>query len=234
MSPDKQRHPRRERGQPLVSQRRPRRVNRVYYVVCEGEVTEYEYLTMINSRFGSHWGFWLDFPSQRERRNGLKPRRAVERALRAAQEEQVDEVWALFDRDQHLQIPEAFEAVQGNAKVRIAFSNPSFDLWLLLHFSSTMPRTRGSSDWVHERLGSCPQFDGFGDRDKHITNDRAVVLASNLRVAVRNARALVDACPAGACSARRGHAASCRPLDRDPSTDVYLLIESLGIVPPLR
>ncbi len=69
--------------------------------------------------------------------------------------------------------------------------------------------------------------------------------------AVANARALVTACPHGACdaaqaqyesvdrnadvspaewSARSGHAPGCPVLGRDPSTDVWRLLTALGIV----
>lgn len=99
----------------------------MFYVVCEGEVTEYEYLTMINNRFGES-RFWLDSPPPRERRNGLRPRQVVKRALQAAREEEVDAVWALFDRDQHTGVPEAIAEAKGDDKVHVAFSYPSFDL----------------------------------------------------------------------------------------------------------
>jgi len=39
-----------------------------------------------------------------------------------------DQLWALFDRDQDVGIPEAFREA-AKAGVRVAFSNPSFDLW---------------------------------------------------------------------------------------------------------
>jgi hypothetical protein len=55
----------------------------------------------------------------------------------------VHEVWALFDRDQHTDVREAFArieehnaeaAVNSYEDIQIGFSHPSFDLWLLLHF----------------------------------------------------------------------------------------------------
>ncbi len=44
-----------------------------------------------------------------------------------------DEFWAVFDRDEHPNIPEAISRCN-NANVRVAFSNPCFELWLILHF----------------------------------------------------------------------------------------------------
>ena len=45
----------------------------------------------------------------------------------------IDEVWAFFDRDQWSDIPQVFAAAR-RAGVRVAFSHPAFELWLMLHF----------------------------------------------------------------------------------------------------
>lgn len=42
-------------------------------------------------------------------------------------------VWCVFDRDEHERINEAFTQARDN-QLSIAFSNPSFELWYLLHF----------------------------------------------------------------------------------------------------
>ncbi len=44
-----------------------------------------------------------------------------------------DQVWAVFDRDEHPKVSEAIERCRvGN--VEVAFSDPCFELWLILHF----------------------------------------------------------------------------------------------------
>jgi len=45
----------------------------------------------------------------------------------------VDDVWCVFDVDEHLFLREACEKARDNG-VQLAVSNPSFELWLLLHF----------------------------------------------------------------------------------------------------
>ncbi|EOW3713122.1 RloB family protein [Vibrio fluvialis] len=45
------------------------------------------------------------------------------------------QVWALFDRDAHPNIPQAFDMAHGNG-VHVAYSNPCFELWPMLHFRS--------------------------------------------------------------------------------------------------
>lgn len=44
-----------------------------------------------------------------------------------------DRVWAVFDRDEHDYIAESF-AICAKNDVGIAFSNPCFELWLILHY----------------------------------------------------------------------------------------------------
>jgi hypothetical protein len=98
-----------------------------------------------------------------------------------------------------------------------------------------------------------------GKRGKGLDGPRgqSLMVEQRLAAAVHNARKLVDSCPYGDCSAkqadrarelkpangrrqaaalsaeeyaqRSGHAASCDPLKRDPSSDVWRLLAALGI-----
>ncbi len=46
--------------------------------------------------------------------------------------EEKDEVWAVFDRDEHPNFNQAVSLCQAN-NVGVAYSNPCFELWLILH-----------------------------------------------------------------------------------------------------
>ncbi len=66
--------------------------------------------------------------------------RACERVLsmkrsrgRKSSFEEGDQVWAIFDRDEHPRVPDALERCRGG-NVNVAFSDPCFEVWLLLHF----------------------------------------------------------------------------------------------------
>jgi hypothetical protein len=61
-------------------------------------------------------------------------KRASEDAARRSGDsfEKLDEVWCVFDRDDHLRWRDAIRQAQANG-IHLAFSNPSFELWLLLH-----------------------------------------------------------------------------------------------------
>ncbi|MGW1812226.1 RloB family protein [Streptomyces sp. NPDC002125] len=228
------------------------RAQRVLYVGCEGESTEPDYLNYLNERFGdgSVTGGRRFRIQPVYEKNGLTPARVVAKVQATAGE---DEAWALFDRDQHHDIPEALERAAEKA-TQVCFSHPSFDLWLLLHFQAFGGRRSGSSKDVVEALRQAdPAFKDFDKRnDKSVKGGRRTALDKKESDAVNWARSMVRQCEYGTCRAKStrkdrhqwegaperpdpmipqsGHAADCPVLDRDPSTDVWRLLVSLEIV----
>lgn len=109
-------------------------------VVCEGAKTEPSYLRLINRR-ATDALVELEIVDEA----ATSPKQLVERAceiVSAARREvrrtrdpnaQVDEIWCVFDVDEHPMLREAKQQAEDNG-VSIAISNPSFEIWLLLHF----------------------------------------------------------------------------------------------------
>ncbi|MFB6779665.1 RloB family protein [Streptomyces sp. NPDC056352] len=230
---------------------------RVIYVATEGSKTEPAYLDLLNKTFGEGDekegipGFSLYY-CHPGHSNGLRPPEVVEQVISKAGGPG-DEMWALFDRDaadsRDADIREAFRAA-GKMDVQVALSHPSFELWLLLHFKPWHSQEGGIDGKVKEQLRRHPDAKGFhdydkasGKRGKGLDGPRGQSLMEKNRpaAAVRNARKLVDSCPHGDCSAKRadqtseenpqrsGHADCCDPLKRDPSSDVWRLLTTLGI-----
>ncbi|WP_114725898.1 RloB family protein [Vibrio cholerae] len=57
-------------------------------------------------------------------------------ALAAKSNDPIDskfQVWAVYDRDEHPNIPQAFDMAFAN-DIKVAYSNPCFELWPMLHF----------------------------------------------------------------------------------------------------
>lgn len=245
MSPDRSRRPRLTRGKSLIPDRAPRNPARVIYVVAEGQATEPDYCMALNKYCKDRHGFYIN--TRFSGAKGLHPLEVAEAAVSAAtaRGRQDDgpphEVWALFDRDQHPDVHDAFARLnrhnakalaKGHLQVQVAFSHPSFDLWLLLHFQSLTTPQGGASDQIHEKLRKYQAFERFATNtsgSKSISQARAAQLIPRTETAVRHARALIRHCPSHGCSPSAGHAADCDPLSRDPSTDVWRLIQSLGI-----
>jgi hypothetical protein len=106
--------------------------------VCEGKNTEPEYLKSFAKNYG----------------NGLvevepvapagAPLTIVQKAVTRKKEldtkkkinsfDNLYEVWAVFDIDEHPNIPQAIDMARGN-KVHTAISNPCIEIWPLLHFT---------------------------------------------------------------------------------------------------
>ncbi|WP_167521506.1 RloB family protein [Microbispora triticiradicis] len=203
------------------------------YAVVEGEATERDYLEYLEERYaGDPRTFEIQVIWER---NGLKPREVIDRAAEKLEElddPKREQVWAFFDRDQHNQIEECHtRALAGG--INLVFSHPSFDLWLLLHFVPGPPGAQGgSSSRIQQQLAAAhPAYRDFGKRDKRIAGARRQALDGRANHAVKLAKALVANCPSVGCSVSRGHVAHCKVLDRDPSTDAWKLLESLGIAP---
>ncbi|WP_219471501.1 RloB family protein [Nonomuraea rhizosphaerae] len=222
----------RRKGPPTGGPRVPRvvtegRKRKVIYAVVEGESTERDYLGHLEERFGGD-------PRRFEihvlwKRKGLKPDEVVNWALEKASEledPRREQVWALFDRDDHSRVEESCRRAE-RAGVRVAFSHPCFELWLLLHFVAGVPGAP-TSKCIQDRLRAAHQ--AFRTFDKRLDGAPLAALNGNEADAVNRARSLVTNCPSMACTARNGHGADCRVLDRTPSTDVWRILVELGIV----
>ncbi|WP_030454473.1 RloB family protein [Herbidospora cretacea] len=204
--------------------------DRVFFAVCEGRVTEYDYLTLLQNLYGAACSFRIDMPAPGSRRDDMKPEQVADFAIRVAESDgdQYTEIWALFDRDQHAGIPQALNRLARHApKVRVAFSHPSFDFWLYLHFAGYDVPLNGSSQEIVKRLNQREAWTRFG-RDKRLTEARAADLAPHVVTAAGRARGLEKRCAADDCTHTRGGTV-CGLLERDPGSGMGALIESLGI-----
>lgn len=76
-----------------------------------------------------------------------------------------DEFWAVFDRDEHPNVQEAISRCN-DANVGVAFSDPCFELWLILHFQD-FDRPDGRHDVQRHLETLCGDY----DRAKRKTTD---------------------------------------------------------------
>ncbi|HSL06705.1 MAG TPA: RloB family protein [Pseudonocardiaceae bacterium] len=198
-------------------------VNSVFYVVPEGEGTEYDYFDWLDKDYGRRGDFRIRMPPARVRRNGLSPSRVVDHACHQAHEPDITQIWGLFDHDGRTEIDQICLR-QKPDRVRVALSHPSFELWLLLHFQDFTPAAQhGKNELIIDKLRNAHQaFANYGRPNKRIDRPRFAALMEDggIRNAVHRARRLSR------------HFTRETPSQRDPSTEVYLLIEALGVVAP--
>jgi hypothetical protein len=108
-------------------------------VVCEGQVTEPQYLTGFKNAWKNPRVDIVIAPEHGVPRTlveaAKKRKKDAESAARQEKDENLkfDAVWCVFDVDEHPHIPDATQMAHDNG-IGLAISNPSFELWLLLHF----------------------------------------------------------------------------------------------------
>lgn len=179
-------------------------------IVCEGKVTERQYIdgfrvaqgiTTVRVEVVSPGG---DPQALVERAIGIRD--ASRREARRARDANLayDEAWCVIDVDQHARL-ETARRLAHDAGIQLAVSNPCFELWLLLHFADY--RAHVNADRAMNLLRK--HLDGY---DKHL---RYADLAPGYEAAVRRARILE--------AQHREHDAP----GGNPSTDVHLLTEHI-------
>jgi hypothetical protein len=151
-------------GRPLKRRVGTRRPRKTLLVFCEGERTEPEYLDALKRQPAVRDAAAVDLRVQTGH-GGSVPRTLVSLAAAARtkaldEEAEIDEFWCVFDVEwprNHPGLSEAIERARLN-DIRLAVSNPCFELWLILHFENqgawldndaarrTRRRLDGSSD----------------------------------------------------------------------------------------
>ena len=124
---------------------RRRKYSHLFLIVCEDESTEPYYFGKFKEEFEKIYPnktVFLHTVGTGKNSKGVVEQ-AVDKRKELLTEENkaVDEVWAVFDKDDLDQsegnkkrFAEAFEIAE-KEKIQIAYSNEAFELWLLLHFS---------------------------------------------------------------------------------------------------
>lgn len=109
-------------------------------VFCEGEKTEPQYLLALRQEPFVKDAAAVDIRVETGR-GGAVPLTLVTlasaaRAKSAAEEDEIDEFWCVFDVEwprNHPHLPETIAKAEAH-DIRLAISNPCFELWLILHY----------------------------------------------------------------------------------------------------
>jgi hypothetical protein len=200
----------RQREQPL--RRRPASLEprpRIL-VLCEGVVTEFEYFDGLRREERNRLvEVEIDYeggaPKTLVERAAARKKSSEEEARRARDENlNYDEVWCVFDVDEHPKLPDARQQARDNG-IKLAVSNPCFELWLLLHF-------REQNAHIERHAAAKLLRNYVRDYQKHISFE---ALRDGYSEAVQRAKQL-----------DRRHL-DARTKGGNPSTNVYLLTERI-------
>jgi len=183
----------------------PRRVNTReirprFLIVCEGEKTEPNYFK----------GFRVPKLVIDIQGLGKNPSNLVQSAKRFKDQEEYDQVWCVFDRDDWTE--EDFNNAIHSARshnFKVAYSNEAFELWYVLHFeflNTGIPR----SDYLAKLTSLLGQ--------KYQKNSLTIYddLSEKQLFAINNAERLIQTYKPQ------------NPVRNNPSTTVHLLVQELN------
>lgn len=102
-----------------------REIRQRFLIVCEGKETEPNYFRSFRVP-----GVVIEIQGV-----GKNPTSLVEKAKDLRNQEEYDQVWCVFDRNSWTEndFNSAIKNAQ-KAKIKVAYSNESFELWYILHF----------------------------------------------------------------------------------------------------
>jgi hypothetical protein len=179
-----------------------REVKQRFLIVCEGKKTEPYYFKSFR------------VPKAIVAIEGAAgdPTRLVNSAYKLSNEDEYDQVWCVFDRDEGAWTSQNFNNALQNAKTygfHVAYSNECFELWYILHFeflNTGLPRS-DYEDKLSELLGA-----------KYRKNDLTIYqqLLAKQQIAIKYAQKLLESYK------------SIDPERNNPSTTVHLLVEALN------
>jgi RloB-like protein len=179
-------------------------------IICEGKVTEPSYLrglkeaeeirlvdVIIDDQGGT--------PKTLVER-GVARMKAANKAAKGARDESLryDEIWCIFDVDDHPKLMDAKQQAEAHG-LKIAVSNPCFELWLLLHF-------KDQRAWIHRHDAQAACRDEIKEFEKRIDFKE---ISHRVDAAVKRATDLER------WQETRGS------LGENPSTTVHKLVERL-------
>lgn len=126
------------RNRDSLQRRRPHRQPKPrFLIVCEGTVTEPRYFKDVQQAERSLIDLQIEpggMPKTLVHRASELKREADGKARKLKDDNQrYEEVWCVFDIDEHPLIPAAKDQARANG-IELAISNPCFELWALLHF----------------------------------------------------------------------------------------------------
>ena len=177
-------------------------------VVCEGKVTEPEYFKALQHEFRNSL-VHVEIDKQAgvpltvvKRAIDLESQANAEAKENRDDDRKYDDVWCVFDVDEHPHLNEALELAK-KSEMKVALSNPCVELWALLHFQEQNQQIH-RHDVQRALREHLPRYDKVLDFDKMKTwYAKAVERAQSLQ---KRAEATGDP-------------------NRNPSTGVYLLTE---------
>ena len=187
-----------------------RKTSSVFVIFTEGKVTEPSYFSPLISELNRRENVDISLEGCYSSPSSLV-RAATNHKMNNARETSDLQIWCVFDvesPDPHSDLERAMSDAKHN-KINLAISNPCFELWLILHHQNQDgPITTKKAKDLRHNLDNSQGSEVSGE-----------VYRSGLPEAMGRAKGLTSK------HNRDGNSVP----DNNPSSDVYLMLEAMGI-----
>ena len=162
---------------------RNRKRNPVVYLICEGSETEIRYFKRFRSR-GCNIDI-IPISSQYKSADRLVQKAKATMGNNPYYPDEGDSIWCVFDRDDNSN-EVLLRAKQSATKegYRLAYSNPSFELWFLLHFSNQQTEVEDCQALIRllKQPGRLPDY----EKNRDFFDHAAQLCRGNFEMRTRN------------------------------------------------
>jgi hypothetical protein len=209
-----------------------RRYPHLFLIVCEDESTEPYYFSKFKDEFEKIYPretvFLRPVGTGRNSKGVVEQAVIMRKKLLYESNKKVDEVWAVFDKDDLDQsagnkkrFEDAFEIAQ-NENISIAYSNEAFELWLLLHFVDVDVNTPIFRYEIYSKLEEVINK-GRSDGTKFIYNHGETQIIDLVVKSGNESKATLRAESLDNTFFQKG----IKPIDANPNTKFFLLVRRL-------
>ena len=138
-----------------------------YLIVCEGKQTEPNYFNGLKKKINEKYGNKIDvlIPQIEVKGMGKNTKDLVKYTSKFVNysNKEYGKIWVVFDKDDYSD--EQFDNAIANCDYNVSWSNPNFELWLLLHFRKV--NNYISKDDIFEYLDKEFQRNKLGSYEKN-------------------------------------------------------------------
>jgi len=199
----------------------------LFLIVCEDQNTEPYYFETFIPEFPEGTVFLRAIGTGRSSKGVVEQAVKEREKLIIEANKDVDEVWAVFDKDDAEKSPgntlrfiDAFKIAR-DEKIRVAYSNEVFELWLLLHFveintTNPIPRAKIYTD-LEAIIRTFRSHTNFTYEHGKTEVIKAIKENGNEQKAIAEAVRIFDE-----HNAKGNH-----PINANPSTTVHILVKRL-------
>ncbi|MDO8727606.1 MAG: RloB family protein [Candidatus Methanoperedens sp.] len=185
-----------------------RRPYKLFLIVCEGEKTEPMYFKRYRKR---HCNLIIKTPESKS----TDPVNLVKFAKEQIKKEELDlktgdAIWCVFDCDENTNENMSRAIKIAGKDVNICLSNPSFELWFLLHFTSIVSKLF-RSEVIEKLKKEIPDY----EKNKDVYD----LLVNKREIALKNAKKLIEL--------HKKNGINLISVESNPSTQVCFIAEEI-------